>query len=158
MVYGFIALLVLLLVWVVWIVVRQWQRSRVTVVAAEAVAFATPDLRDHNVHAGQLAPDEWLQLAQTEMARGEWRLALRAVYLATLARFAADGLVSLARFKTNLDYEREVRRRATARTEVVDRFRERRRTFEDVWYGERAADEATVRTWFDELRQPKAVP
>ena len=102
------------------------------------------------------AADGWLALAREQMERGEWRLALRALYLATLARLAGEGLISLATFKTNLDYEREVRRRALSRAEVVTRFAARRREFEAVWYGREHPGESHVRAWMAELERPIA--
>jgi hypothetical protein len=150
--YVFIAAVVVLILWVIWLIARR-ARPIDTVLAAQAVTTAAPDLRDENVQAAQLPVDGWLALAREQAARGEWRLALRALYLATLARLAAEGLVSLAKFKTNLDYEREVRRRALSRTEVVSRFAARRREFEDVWYGKAIAAELHVRTWMAELER-----
>ncbi len=96
---------------------------------------------------------EWLELARAQLARGEWRLALRALYLASLASLGARGLVSLARAKTNLDYERELARRAAGRTEVVSGFRARRLSFECVWYGRVSAEESVVRAWLAELER-----
>lgn len=149
--YLFIGIAVLLILWLIWLVVRQARRAAAPVLAAQAVAAAAPDLRDENVQAAQLPADGWLALAHEQMARGEWRLALRALYLATLARLAAEGLISLAKFKTNLDYERELRRRALSRSEAVAHFAARRRTFEDVWYGRTLPAETEVRAWLAEL-------
>jgi hypothetical protein len=156
--YVFIAVAVVLLLWVVYLVWRGTQQSAAGVVAAHAVAEAAPDLRDENVQAAQLPWDGWLALARQQAAAGEWRLALRALYLATLARLAAENLISLAKFKTNLDYERELRRRALSRAELVTRFVIRRRSFEDVWYGRTEAAEAEVRDWMAELERPNPAP
>src|SRR5204863_6692298 len=117
--------------WRGWLVGQQARRSARPILAEQAVADAAPDLTDENVQAAQLPADGWLALAREQAARGEWRLALRALYLATLARLAAEGLISLAKFKTNLDYEREVRRRALSREEITAAFARRRREFED---------------------------
>ncbi|MSU47481.1 MAG: hypothetical protein EXS37_00030 [Opitutus sp.] len=152
--YAFIAVAVVLLLWVIWLMARQAARHRAPVLAAQAVAVAAPDLRDENVQAAQLPADGWIALAREQAARGAWRLALRALYLATLARLAAEGLVSLANFKTNLDYEREVRRRALSRAEIVAGFAARRREFEDVWYGRAEPGEGQVRAWMAELEGP----
>jgi hypothetical protein len=151
--YAFIAAAVGLILWVIWLVGREARRSKAPVVAAQAVPAVAPDLRDEDVQAAQLPVEGWLALAREQLDRGEWRLALRAAYLATLAQLAAEGLVSLARFKTNLDYEREVRRRALSRTEVAGRFSARRREYEGVWYGRDAAGEAQVRAWLAELER-----
>ena len=145
----------------IWIVVQLWRQGRpsrsATILAASAVA-AAPDLRDESVQAAQLPCGGWLDLAREQMAAGEWRLALRALYLATLARRAAEGLLVLARSKTNLDYERELARRALARRELVEHFRHRRRSFEEVWYGEASATEPAVRAWLSEFEEPTAAP
>jgi hypothetical protein len=56
----------------------------------------------------------WTRLGREFRQRGELRLALRAFYLASLSHLAAKGLVTVARFKSNRDYERELRRRGHA--------------------------------------------
>ena len=93
-------------------------------------------------------------MAREQAARGEWRLALRALYLGTLAQYAAEKLITLAAFKTNLDYERELRRRALSRTELVGRFMARRREFEAVWYGRAEPGATEVNDWLAELERP----
>ncbi|HLP06688.1 MAG TPA: hypothetical protein VK178_00880 [Opitutaceae bacterium] len=138
-----------------WLAAQIWKSSRarssVTVQTAQPVSAAVPDLRDESVQAAQLPYEGWLELARAQIAAGEWRLALRALYLATLARRAAEGLLVLTRFKTNLDYERELARRALTRRELVEHFRARRRAFEDAWYGDVPATEPLVRDWLAEF-------
>lgn len=151
--YLFIGAAALLLVWIVWQLVRSARRGAAAVIAAQPVSLAVPDLDDENVQAAQLPTDGWLALAREQIARGGWRLALRALYLATLARLASDGLIALAKFKTNLDYERELRRRALARIEIPARFAARRREFEAVWYGRAETGETDVRAWLAELER-----
>jgi hypothetical protein len=151
------AVIVVAVVFILVLIVLVWLRSRELaspVLQARATSVATPDLQDENTQAAQLPMDGWLALAREKMALGEWRLALRALYLATLAQLAAEGLVSLARFKTNLDYERELRRRALARHEIVARFAMRRRGFEAAWYGRAQTQEADARSWLAELEPP----
>jgi hypothetical protein len=114
-------------------------------------APTVPNLADEGSHAGQLAMDGWLELARQQLGLGEYRLVWRALYLATLARLASDGLISLAKFKTNGDYEVEVRRRAMDRTEVFTRFADRRRAFEAVWYGATEPSESAARDWLLDL-------
>jgi hypothetical protein len=152
--YVFMAAAVGIIVWVAVLMWRQSRRLGMPVLAGRAVAAAAPDLRDENLEAAQLPPDSWLALAREQAARGEWRLAWRALYLATLARLAAEGLLSLAKFKTNLDYERELRRRALSRAEIVAHFASRRRQFEGVWYGCAPLAESDVRAWLAELERP----
>ncbi|HEY1849042.1 MAG TPA: hypothetical protein VGG37_07540 [Opitutaceae bacterium] len=153
--YALAGLVVVALAWLVWAVVKR-ARSERSPVLAVAEAVALPDLASEDIQAAQLPADGWRALAREQMARGEWRLAQRALYLATLATLSVQGLVSLARFKTNLDYEREVRRRSLARTEIPTRFAARRREFEDSWYGLVPPSEDGVRRWLDELETPAA--
>ncbi|WP_415908628.1 hypothetical protein [Oleiharenicola sp. Vm1] len=141
-----------LLLWVVWKVVAHNRAHPPAAAAASGGAPAgAPDLRDESVEASRLPAHEWLALARTQLAAGEWRLAWRALFLATLATHAHDGLLSLAKFKTNLDYERELRRRAHGRATLVEDFRSRRRAFEAVWYGREAASPEVARDWLRQL-------
>ncbi len=152
--YALLALCAGALLWILWLGWNQ-RRPPPRVLAALAAAPLPPDLNDEKLEASRLPPDEWLELAREQMARGEWRLALRALYLGALARLGAEGLVTLARAKTNLDYERELARRAAGRTDVVAGFRARRLSFERVWYGRDVAEEALVRAWFYDLERAR---
>ncbi len=135
-----------LLLFTVWKVLSHNRTAPLRSAPVPAAPVA-PDLRDENVEASRLPAEGWLELARSQAAAGEWRLALRALFLATLARHAHEGLLSLARFKTNLDYESELRRRARSRQVVVEDFTRRRRQFEEVWYGSAAASDTAVREW-----------
>jgi len=142
---------VCLLAFVAW---KVWQRNRNLSPLASSVLpelTSEPDLRDENVQAAHLPAEGWLDLARRQVTAGEWRLALRALFLATLARHAHEGLVSLARFKTNFDYEVELRRRAHSRTALVEDFRGRRRQYEEVWYGAIPANGEHVRDWLQQM-------
>jgi hypothetical protein len=94
-----------------------------------------PDLADENVGAEQLPEDGWVKLARELLERGELRLAVRAFYLATLAHLAERSLITLAKFKSNRDYERELSRRGHALAELPDLFGQNVSVFELVWYG-----------------------
>ncbi len=136
---------------IVYLVFTRAKAQRRPTIEATETTPARPDLSDEGIHAGQLGTEEWVELARAKLAQGEWRLAWRALYLATLSRLAADGLVSLAKSKTNLDYEREVRRRSLGRSELTEGFAARRVAYEDVWYGQFNADEARARAWLAEM-------
>lgn len=121
-------------------VYRLWKsgKAKPGVVEAEAVA-AEPDLEDEATTADALPEDGWLELARDLSNRGEHRLALRALFLATLANLARRRLLNIARFKSNRDYERELRRHAHAEPEMLDLFAASVHVFEAVWYGTRQA-------------------
>ena len=60
---------------------------------------------------------------------------MRAYYLASLAHLAERNLITIARHKSNRDYERELRRRAHTAPAVLPLFSENVSTFDRVWYG-----------------------
>ena len=71
------------------------------------------------------------------------RLALRAAYLANLALLGSAGLVAISRFKSNRDYEREVRLRSRS-AEITSLLKTNREVFESAWYGDEAKSRADV--------------
>lgn len=131
----FILLIILLVAALAYLGYRLWKHYRPAPVV-EAAAAPPPDLTDDSLTAAQLPEDEWLRLAREMIAKGELRLAVRAFYLAGLAHLAGRGLVTIARHKSNREYERELGRRAHALPEVVGAFAEHVNTFDRVWYGD----------------------
>lgn len=126
----------------VYLIVKAFLKRPRVVASTVQTATAVPDLRDENVGADQLPEDGWLKLAADLSAKGELRLALRALYLASLAHLARRELIRLARFKSNRDYERELRRRARPLPALVETFGDCVGRFEQVWYGSHPADAA----------------
>ena len=118
------------------IIYRAWRGRRKSppVIASEAV-LPVPDLADENVGADQLPEEGWTKLARELLARGELRLAMRAFYLASLSHLAARNLISIARFKSNREYERELRRRGHSFPDLLSLFGQNISVFEAVWYG-----------------------
>jgi hypothetical protein len=120
-----------------WLAVQYWRRSQMR--PAEVLRTITPvrtvNLEDENVQADELPEDSWLALAQQLIEKGELRLALRALYLATLSTLARQELVRLAATKSNRDYLAELTRRLRGETTIVPYFRENVRLFEASWYG-----------------------
>jgi len=130
-----------------WLLYRTWlgrRHARRAPVSSLPVQLA-PDLSDENLGADQLAEGGWIKLARELMERGEWRLALRAFYLASLAHLAEHNLISLAKFKSNRDYERELQRRAHALPELLALFGENVAAFDRTWYGRHGIDGDAVR-------------
>jgi hypothetical protein len=111
------------------------RRSSPSPVVNAQPTIAAPDLTDENVSAEQLPEDEWLKLAGELAGQGNLRVALRAYYLASLAHLARRDVIALARFKSNRDYERETRRRARTRPDLVAAFAENVSAFDRSWYG-----------------------
>src|SRR5581483_429717 len=73
------------------------------------VTIAAPQAIDLTEEADPLDQpiNEWQKLASRYRASGDFRLAVRALYLGNLATLAAHNLVSPARGKTNSEYIRE---------------------------------------------------
>ena len=114
---------------------RVWRGKRLaTGVRAEETRSA-PDVADDSVRADQLPEDGWTRLARELLEQGEFRLAMRAFYLASLAHLAQRNLIGIARFKSNRDYEDELGRRGHAIPNLLPVFRENLSMFERIWYG-----------------------
>ncbi|MEW6488744.1 MAG: hypothetical protein AB1578_12635 [Thermodesulfobacteriota bacterium] len=102
---------------------------------APAPLSPAPDLEDTAVPPDALDPEGWADLARDLAARGQLRLALRALYLAGLALLAEQRLVTVARHKSDREYEAELRRRGPETQALLPAFSENLRLFEGVWYG-----------------------
>lgn len=115
---------------------RLWRgrRRSPTALASEPI-LPVPDLADENVRADQLPEDGWTKLARELLERGEFRLAMRAFYLASLSHLAARNLINIARFKSNREYERELHRRAHSFPNLLSVFGDNISAFEQIWYG-----------------------
>jgi hypothetical protein len=131
--------------------VRSGKRAGAPI--ATAVAAPAVELSDPGLEAGQQALDQWLQLARDCMARQEFRLALRALYLAGLAYLAERSLISIQRGKSNQDYARELRRKARATPELVAVFVQNMSVFERTWYGQHNVDRGILEQFESNLRK-----
>ena len=130
--YGLVAVAVAALIILLYRVWRDWRSP--PVVASEPLQ-PVPDIHDENVGADQLPEDGWVKLARELVERGELRLAMRAFYLASLSHLAARNLISIARFKSNRDYARELYRRGHSFTGLLSVFGDNLESFERIWYG-----------------------
>jgi hypothetical protein len=133
----------------------RWRRNRPAPILAGAAAGALPDLRDETVTADQLPESGWLAMARELMSRGDLRLALRALYLASLADLAQRELLAIARSKSNREYERELIRRAHPRRELRAAFGENITLFEKVWYGRHETTRENVDHFVGNLEKMK---
>lgn len=132
----FLVVLVTLLVgWLVYLVARHYRNSP-RLEAEETGDLAKEiDLESEEIVADQLPEDEWIKLAREQIAKGEARLAIRALFLATLAHLGERGLLKIERYKSNLDYRRELALRARREEALRAAFSENSGVFERAWYG-----------------------
>ena len=71
-------------------------------------------------------------------------MALRALYLSGLNYLSEHNLVSIRRWKSGLDYRREVGRRSRGTPEITSAFSSNVDLFERGWYSPRGADREMV--------------
>jgi hypothetical protein len=111
------------------------RRRRKDVASPASSATEALDLTS-DVSPDQAPEDEWLAMAARLLEAGDLRLATRALYLAVLASLGESGLITIHRARSNLDYQRELARRARGNTNLMAAFRELVVTFERTWYGD----------------------
>jgi hypothetical protein len=131
--YALLALVLCALAVLIWRLWQRWKRSPTETVALPVLPVL--DLASDELGANELPEAGWLQLAQQCLDRGEFRLAVRAFYLASLAHLAERDLIQLAKFKSNRDYERELGRRARAWPDLQEAFTQNVSIFDRIWYG-----------------------
>jgi hypothetical protein len=120
------------LVFLAW---RVWKERRPERTTTDVIAQPVPDMTREDLDATALPEEGWLSLAGELMEKGELRLALRALYLASLAGLARQEFITIAKYKSDREYELELRRRSHTQPHLVGAFAENRVFFENVWYG-----------------------
>jgi hypothetical protein len=136
-------------------------RRKKAIVAQPAKLAAAPiDVADESVTADQMPESSWLQLAEELLAKGDCRLALRALYLAGLNYLSEKDLVSVRRWKSGCDYRQELERRSRAHALVdanlTPAFARNLFLFERGWYGRHTVDRADVEAFaqgWEEIRR-----
>jgi hypothetical protein len=128
--YALAALVVVAAIFVVWRSANRLAEPGMV----SSTAIQTPDLSKENVLASDLPEEEWLRLAREFLAKGELRLAVRALYLSNLSYLGSQQFIQIARSKSNSIYERELRLRPRS-SELSAPFAQANRSFERAWYG-----------------------
>jgi hypothetical protein len=117
----------------------------------------TPDLRDDGIKADELPANRWIDLAKELIAKGDFRLAMRALYLATLSYLAENELVTIEIYKSNRDYDRELQRRLSDQKDLITAFSETVALIDHVWYGMRKISLSDVESYFTEQERIMAL-
>lgn len=128
-----VVLLVILIAVVIKIIISR--RKQVGTQQGSVEVLGPIDLESEAVLASQLPEDEWMRMAREKIEKGEYRLAVRALFLASLAHLGEHGLLKVARFKSNRDYCGELSLKARSMPTVIEAFGENVGLFEWVWYG-----------------------
>jgi len=133
-------------------------RARRTRPRAATVAVTAPvRLEDESVTPDQLPEDQWIAMAENCLREQNYRLALRAFYLANLAWLGRREWIAINPGKTNREYEGDLRRRARAFADARSLFSENLAAFERAWYGLHAVAPVDVELFRDRNAQIKAM-
>jgi hypothetical protein len=143
---GLILLVSALAAWLVLILYRKY-RGRDTVEADEVFDAGSIDLQSEEIVASQLPEDEWMRLAREQIEKGDTRLAVRALFLATLAKLGEEDLLRIAKFKSNRDYRIELERKARKSEGLRSSFEANTKLFERAWYGWHPVSEEAVESF-----------
>ncbi|HYO52934.1 DUF4129 domain-containing protein [Archangium sp.] len=106
--------------------VKDGGGSRLEVSTQDASTLATDPM-----NALSRPPEGWAHLADELAARGEYREAVRSLYLALLSRLHREGVIHYDTTLSNWDYLRQFR----SRREWLPSFRELTLRFDFAWYG-----------------------
>jgi len=151
-VYAIVAALVALVAPIVW----RLRRAKTKPARPLAAGGAAVSLQDENLLADRLPEEEWIALAESCAGEGDYRAALRALYLANLAWLGRHEWIAIHPGKTNREYELEVRRRAREFPEARALFAVNVASFERAWYGAHSVTAEDTDVFRQRLRQIKA--
>jgi len=133
------------------------RRAKATASAAAAPSESpNVDLNDEALTADKLPEQSWLDLAQEWIAKGDMRLALRAMHLAGLSYLNGKGLVTVQRWKTGLEYCTELERRSRSMPAVAPVFVRNVRVFEASWYGRHEVNPDSLQEFAKGLEQMRS--
>jgi hypothetical protein len=139
--YGLLALTVCLFAFFIIRIVLAGRRESMETVSGKASA---PDLDDAGTRADDLPPSAWRDLARQLMEKGEYRWALRALYFETLALLSEKGFLSIAAYKSNREYQKELAMKAHEKADLVDLFKTSVTLVDRAWYGNLALQREDV--------------
>jgi hypothetical protein len=150
-VYVVIAALLALTALIVW----RLRRAKSKPARPLAAGSAAVSLHDENLLADRLPEEEWIALAESCARDGDYRAALRALYLANLAWLGRHEWIGIHPGKTNREYELEVRRRAREFPEARALFAVNIASFERAWYGMHSVTAEDTDAFRERLQQIK---
>jgi hypothetical protein len=133
-----------------WLLLRGLSRSEDAELSGteEGGAVQTP-LAPDPMNALSRPPEGWAGIADELAAKGQYREAIRNLYLALLSRLHRDGFIDYDPAKSNWDYFRGFKGPMTSLTP----FRELTRRFDFAWYGNLEVSSDAWRT-FRSITQP----
>ena len=142
-------LLVIFIAFVLW---RKFKHRKLNTNQDVSSTDRRPDLRKEDVVADELEEHEWLKLSAELLDKGEFRLALRALYLACICALAQRKLLLVKRYKTDYEYLRELRRRAHTFPEAILVFENNVGIFQRIWYGNYPVDREILDKYMEDSK------
>jgi hypothetical protein len=143
---------------IVAMVIAAWRRasagSRVSGLASEVQSRSKPATDD--LSPLRFPEEEWIGQADNWLREGNWRFAVRALYLASLVWLGRRSVIAIHPGKTNREYSLELRRRTRSVPQVRHLFAGNVAAFESSWYGMHDLDAAAVadfRRSIDEMKK-----
>lgn len=134
---------------------RSRRRKAAEIAAGEGVPSIRLDADD--LTADRLPEEQWLELAERALLEQNFRLALRAFYLASLAWMGRSEYISIHPGKTNREYELELRRRLRTFPEARALFGANVIAFERVWYGLHEVAQDEIAEFRQRIGQMKSI-
>ena len=118
------------------LLVRWFRASRRQTEAAIAAGPLTASPLDaDDVNPLDRPEQGWTEMAEGSLREGNWRLAMRAFYLASLSWLGRRELIAIHPGKTNREYETELRRRTRTAPRTRELFSGNVAAYERCWYG-----------------------
>ena len=152
--YLLMAIILIVLAWAIYRK-RLFQRRRGEATPAAAIPLVR--LEEEGLTADRLPEDSWLELAAQCLREEQFRLALRAFFLANLAWLGSAGFLAIHAGKTNREFEMELRRRAQIYPEARELFAANITCFERAWYGRYDATREDVEQLRDRAQAMKPI-
>ncbi|NTW36682.1 MAG: hypothetical protein HGB17_11230 [Syntrophobacteraceae bacterium] len=107
-------------------------------------ALTDPDLNREDILADELPISQWMALAGECLTKGELRLGLRALHLASMTHLAERGFLSITQSKSNREYTTELSRRAHALPGLIRGFSANTLIVERIWYGSHSLEKESL--------------
>lgn len=145
---GLVVLVGGLVLWLGWLLYRRTQ-AKDDPEEVDDGSSAVVDLRSEEIVADQLPEQEWMRLAREQISQGDGRLAVRALFLATLARLGEEGVLRIEKYKSNRDYRDELARKARRAEQLRSAFDANARIFERSWYGWHPVSDQMVESYLE---------
>ena len=131
------------ILWLAFLLYRKYKDTSVYD-NLENIPAEVIDLQSEDIVASQLPEEEWMRLAKEEISKGDGRLAIRALFLATLSNLGEKSVIMIARFKSNRDYRQELELKLRKKAELRTAFDKNTTMFEEAWYGLHPVENKTV--------------